>query len=90
MSGESVCEVIASDRWSTCRRHRVGADRLAHACGRGRSRVRKSTRQWRRSPGTRRARHAGVHRLCGSQLIGKPKQGETVVVAAAAARLARW
>ena len=67
MTGESVCEVIASDRSGLCRRrYRAGAHRLAHA----RRMVRPGAAQARSEGGADhhrigRPRHAWLYRLFG-------------------------
>ena len=69
MTGESACEVIASDQAGYDVGDIVlGADRLAHARGfGGRGFAQARPRCGADHHRTRRARHARVHRLCGSQ-----------------------
>ncbi len=67
MTGESVCEVLASDRADfAAGDNRAGAHRLAHACGMGwtgntKTRPEAGAHHHR----VRRPWHAGLHRLCG-------------------------
>ena len=77
MTGESVCEVIASDRRGLRRRrHRAGANGLAHTCGIGRDRriAQARSRTGADYDGAGRTRHAWLHGLCRAE---SHRQAET-------------
>ena len=85
MTGESVCEVVASDRPG----YAAGDIVLAHTGWRthapwsGPALRKLDPKQAPITTGLRRARHARLHRVFGPIVIGKPKAAETVVDSAA-------